>query len=165
MKFLILTLLLMTSLFAIAQDGKARTVKKTFNRSTSISQYIDAPPSTVWSLLTNVKDYSRWNSTIISIEGKIQEGEKIKLKSTLDLNRTFKLKVKKLIKDKKLVWGDRLGTRTYILEKSHLGTKFSMTETIGGLMFPLFAKKIPSFDGSFEQFTLDLKREAEKFTN
>jgi len=37
-----------------------------------------------------------------------------------------------------------------------------MREKIGGPMFPLFAKMIPPFDASFEQFAADLKAEAEK---
>ena len=40
-----------------------------------------------------------------------------------------------------------------------------MTEKIGGLIFPLFANKIPSFDKTFEQFTADLKKEAESIAN
>lgn len=42
---------------------------------------------------------------------------------------------------------------------------FSMSEKIGGLMFPLYAKMIPPFDQSFEQFATDLKNEAEKIMN
>lgn len=38
---------------------------------------------------------------------------------------------------------------------------FSMTEKIGGLMFPMYAKYIPPFDKSFEQFAGDLKKESE----
>lgn len=145
----------------MTQNGKAVTVKKTFSRSTTISQKIDADASIIWALLTNASDYARWNSTIVSIDGKIQKGEKIKLKSTLDPSRTFKLKVKEMISDQKLVWGDAMGERTYTLEKSTDGTLFTMTEKIGGLFFPLFANKIPSFDESFEQFAGDLKKESE----
>ena len=112
-------------------------------------------------MLTNASDFSRWNSTVISIEGNINQGEKIKLKSTLDPSRTFKLKVKEMIPNQKMVWGDAMGKRTYTLEQKGNSTIFSMTEKIGGLMFPLFAKKIPPFDESFEQFTADLKKEAE----
>lgn len=63
--------------------------------------------------------------------------------------------------NEKLVWGDALGERVYTLTKNHNGVLFNMTEKIGGLMFPLFAKKIPSFDASFEQFAADLKKAAE----
>lgn len=161
MKYFFTIIMLMTSFAAMAQNGKATTVKKTFNRTTTISQVINADPSIVWALLTNGTDFSRWNSTIVSIEGDIQKGEKIKLKSTLDPSRTFKLKVKEMVPDQTLIWGDAMGKRTYTLEKSDSGTLFKMEEKIGGFMFPLFANKIPSFDESFEQFTADLKKEAE----
>ena len=36
-----------------------------------------------------------------------------------------------------------------------------MSEKIGGPIFPLFSKYIPSFDNAFEQFAADLKKEAE----
>ena len=39
-----------------------------------------------------------------------------------------------------------------------------MSEKIGGPVFPLFAKMIPPFDRSFEQFASDLKKEAEAIT-
>ena len=63
---------------------------------------------------------------------------------------------------KKLVWGDAMGKRTYMLTKNQNGSvTFSMDEKIGGPMFPLFAKMIPSFDASFDRFAADLKKEAE----
>lgn len=151
----------MTNLSAIAQNGKAITIKKTFNRATTISQVIDAPVGTIWALLVNSTDYPRWNSTVISIEGTIEKGEKIKLISTLDSSRTFKLKVKDIEPNQKLVWGDAMGERTFTLQKDGEKTLFTMHEKIGGLMFPLFANKIPSFDASFEQFVIDIKEEAE----
>ena len=161
MKIIITIFMLMTSFTAMAQDGKANTVKNTFNRKTTVSTSINADASIVWALLTNASDFSRWNSTIVSIEGEIQKGEKIRLKSTLDPGRTFKLKIKEVVPEQKLVWGDALGKRTYSLEKQGDSTLFTMAEKIGGLMFPLFAKKIPPFDESFEQFASDLKKEAE----
>lgn len=156
-----LLLLVMTNTNTMAQNGKATTIKKTFSRTTSISQLIDADAKTIWDALVNASDYPNWNSTVISIEGNIAEGEKIKLKSTLDPSRTFKLKVKEFIPQEKLVWGDAMGKRTYTLTRKGQATVFSMTEKIGGLMFPLFASKIPSFDESFEQFVADLKKKAE----
>jgi uncharacterized protein YndB with AHSA1/START domain len=155
----------MTSLGVNAQNGKASTTKKTFSRTTSITETIDAPASVIWAMLTNADDFEKWNTTVVSLEGEIKEGEKIKLVSTLDTSRTFKLKVKEMIPEQKLVWGDGLGKRTYTLEAKGSSTQFSMTEKIGGVMFPLFASKIPSFDTSFEQFVKDLKQEAEARAN
>jgi uncharacterized protein YndB with AHSA1/START domain len=159
---LIIFVIMATTTYSTAQDGKAVTVKKTFSRQTSVSNIIKANPATIWALLTNASDMARWNSTLISVEGDIKVGEKIKLKSKLDPNRTFKLKVKELIPEKRLVWGDGQGSRVYTLTNNGNGTvTFLMDEKIGGLMFPLYAKMIPPFDASFEQMAADLKREAE----
>jgi hypothetical protein len=143
-------------------DGKATTIKKTFSRTTSVSIDIQADPKTIWGLLTNASNYPKWNSTVLSIEGKIALGEKIQLRSYLDPKRIFKLFVKEFETDKHLAWGDSLGKRVYSLSPTGNGqTNFSMNEKIGGPIFPLFAKMIPSFDESFEKFAADLKKEAE----
>lgn len=145
-----------------AQTGKASTIKKTFSRETMVSTTIHASPTIVWNLLTTASDFPRWNSTIISLEGNIQEGEKIQLKSTLDEKRTFKLRVKEMVTEKRLVWGDGKGSRVYTLDPNGDGSlTFSMSEKIGGMMFPMYGKFIPPFDESFEQFAADLKKEAE----
>ena len=162
MKSFITILLLMTTLIVNGQDGKATTIKKTFNRQTTVSITINADASIIWSLLTNAADFARWNSTILSIEGEIKLKEKIRLKSTLDPNRTFKIKVKEMAPEQKMVWGDGLGKRTYTLDKKGEHTiQFTMHEKMGSLFFPLFANKIPPFDEAFEQFAADLKKEAE----
>ena len=147
---------------ATAREGKATTTKKIFSRETSVSTTIDAEPAIVWALLTHASDFPRWNSTITSLEGEIREGGSLELKSILDAKRTFKLKVKEFVPEKRLVWGDSLGSRVYTLTRDDRGsTIFSMTEKIGGPLFPLFANSIPSFDETFGRFAADLKREAE----
>lgn len=144
------------------QLGKAVTIKNTFNRSTEVTEDINADASTIYSLLTNAKEIPNWNSTVISLEGNYKVGETIKLVSYLDPNRTFKIKVKELIANKKIVLGDMMGTRIFTLKPNGKGgTTFNMYEKIGGLMFPLFANKIPSFDESFERYAADLKQKAE----
>ncbi|HSY76925.1 MAG TPA: SRPBCC domain-containing protein [Bacteroidia bacterium] len=144
----------------------ATTVKTTFSRETSVSADIKADAAIVWALLTKASDYPRWNSTVTSLEGSIVLGETIKLKSILDAKRTFKLKVKEFEPEKKLVWGDGQGNRVYTITKNENGVvKFSMVEKIGGLMFPMYAKMIPPFDQSFDQFAADLKKESETIMN
>ena len=156
----------MTTINLSAQDGIASTTKKTFSRETSIKIEIKSNLSIVWMLLTNASDFSRWNSTITSIEGEISKGKKIRLKSTLDEKRIFKLKIKEFETEKRMVWGDGKGNRIYSISKNIDNTiTFSMTEKIGGLMFPMYAKYIPPFDESFEQFGSDLRKEAELIYN
>lgn len=140
---------------------KAVTARTMFSRETTVGVEIEAEASIVWALLTRTADYPRWNSTVVSIKGDIREGETIELKSTLDEKRTFKLKVKEVAPEKRLVWGDAMGNRVYALEKAGSKVRFTMTEKIGGPLFPLFAGMIPSFDESFEKFAADLKKEAE----
>lgn len=162
MKYLLSTLFIMTTLTAMAQNGKATTIKNTFNRQTSVSIDINADAAIVWTLLTNASDYERWNSTIVSLEGEIEVGKKIKLVSTLDPKRTFKIKIKEMTPESAMRWGDSQGNRIFTIEKTGTNSvRFSMDEKIGGLMFPLYAKHIPPFDESFEQFAADLKKEAE----
>lgn len=149
----------------IKSNGVAQTTKKTFSRETGVSIDIHADASILWVLLTNASDYPRWNSTVISIEGEIKKGEKIKLKSILDPKRVFQLSVKAYQPEKKLVWGDAMGQREYLLTSNANGTtNFSMIEKIGGPLFPLFSKMIPTFDASFEVFAKDLKTEAEQIS-
>ena len=166
MKSIITILTIMTAINSMAQDGKASTIKKTFSRQTSVSIDIKADAAIIWALLTNASDFARWNSTIISIEGNIEKGQKIKLKSTLAPKRTFKMKVRELEVEKRMVWGDGKGERLFTTTKNQSGgLTFSMTEKMGGLMFPMYSKHIPPFDESFEQFAADLKKEAELIQN
>lgn len=56
-----------------------------------------------------------------------------------------------------------MGTRTFTLTSMSDGqTRFQMSEVNGGPIFALFAKLIPPFDESFNQFVSDLKAVAEK---
>lgn len=144
------------------REGKATTTRKTFSRETSVSTTIFADPAIVWALLTHASDFPRWNSTVTSMKGEIREGGTVDLKSILDEKRTFKLKVKEFVPEKRLVWGDTMGTRVYTLDKVRAGeVRFMMWEKIGGPLFPLFAGSIPSFDETFERYAADLKKEAE----
>jgi uncharacterized protein YndB with AHSA1/START domain len=145
------------------QPGRATTSRTPFSRQTSVNIDIRANAATVWRLLTNASQFPKWNSTVISIDGKIAPGETIKLKSVLDAKRVFKLKIKEFEPNRRLVWGDGQGSRVYSIKDNNNGTiTFSMSEKIGGLIFPLYAKMIPPFDNSFEQFARDLKKESEK---
>jgi uncharacterized protein YndB with AHSA1/START domain len=141
---------------------KATTTRRFFSRETEVAVDIAADADAVWSLLTSARDYPSWNSTVVSIEGDIARGNTIRLTSTLDPKRTFKLSVKQFDPPERLVWGDAMGTRTYrITPKGPGSVTFSMHEKIGGPVFPLFAGMIPSFDASFDTFAADLKKKAE----
>jgi hypothetical protein len=143
-------------------NQKAHTTKKIFSRETSVSLHIGATPEKIWNILVDVQVYKNWNSTLISIEGEIREGGQIRIVPKINPNRTFSLKIKEFAPFTKIVSGDAMGCRTFLLESVDGGTQFTMTEKIGGPAFPLFAKMIPSFDESFDAYATDLKVEAER---
>ncbi|MFD4420958.1 SRPBCC domain-containing protein [Agromyces sp. NPDC058484] len=144
-----------------APDGVASTSRTTFSRSTRIARHIDADAATVWRLLTTAAGWPRWNSTVVSLDGQIAPGSRIKLVSTLAPSRTFRLKVKEFEPNARLTFGDAMSTHTYSLSGDAGGTRVEVVERIGGPLYPFVARMIPPFDENFEQFTADLKRAAE----
>lgn len=148
-------------------DGKAKTMKTTFSTETAVSTEIEASPEVIWALLTNASDYVRWNSTLISMEGSIREGESIKLEPTVNPGKTFKIKIAEVVPGKSMQWVSGTapffkGVRHFSLQTRGDGkTRFSMSEKIKGLMYPMAAGQLPDFTAPFEQFAADLKSEAE----
>ncbi len=146
-----------------ASMQRASTVKKAFSRTTSVTIDIAASSERIWTLLTTAESYTSWNSTIVELTGTIALDQRIVLRSTLAPNRKFKLKIQEFKPHTRLAWGDAMGKRTFELSPQPNGvTRFTMSETIGGPLFPLFAGMIPPFDESFNQFAADLKMAADK---
>jgi hypothetical protein len=58
------------------------------------------------------------------MKGEIREGGTVELKSVLDDKRTFTLKVKEFVSEKRLVWGDATGSRVYTLVRGDGGSIF-----------------------------------------
>ncbi|MFN8574492.1 MAG: SRPBCC domain-containing protein [Gemmatimonadaceae bacterium] len=139
----------------------AQTQRRLFSRETEVRIDIEASPERVWALLVKGADYPTWTSTVLSIAGEIGPGQRIELKSSLAPTRTFKLTIQEFSPPWRLVWGDAMGRRTYQMHSRGAGTTFVMHERIGGPLFPLFARLIPPFDASFDQFARDLKARAE----
>lgn len=134
----------------------------------SVRRTIDAPAETVWELLADAERYTDWNPTIVSLHGKIAEGEEIRLVSTVNPKRAFKLTVAEVAPPRRMVWADGMplglfkGVRTFRLDSGDGGrTEFSMEESYSGLLEPLISRSIPDMSESFEQFADGLKKAAE----
>jgi len=52
--------------------------KNTFSMTCRVEAKIHTKAEVIWALLTDAKGFSRWNSTITSIDGIIREGERIR---------------------------------------------------------------------------------------
>ena len=151
----------------IAINGRANKTKSAFRMEYSIGINIKATADKVWAIMTNAADFPRWNSTVKSIEGRIASGETIKLVAVISPTRTFNLNIIEFIPEKKMVWSDGnamfKGVRTYtVTPKPDGSTDFTMSEEYTGLMMPMIAGSLPDFIPTFEQYTSDLKKEAER---
>jgi hypothetical protein len=140
--------------------------KSTFRQSVRVDVDIKATPEKVWSLLTNVADTPRWNSTVTQIDGRVALGGRLTIKVPIS-TRTFKVKVDRLEPHTRLVWSDGnavfRGVRTYTLTPKGGGsTAFSMEEVFTGFLLPLIGLSLPDFKPVFEQYAADLKKEAER---
>jgi hypothetical protein len=129
---------------------------------------ISAPPDQVWARLADAASYPQWNPTVVKIDGTIALGQTIKLVSTLDPKRTFKLKVAELDAPRRMVWSSGMplglftGRRTFTLTpRADGGTDFAMEEVFSGPMAPMITRAIPDMTESFGQFAAALKAAAE----
>lgn len=134
----------------------------------TVTRDIQAPPQVVWDLLTDPSSYRDWNPAVLSIEGAMSPGSKIKLVSIASPQRSFSLTVTSMQAPVRMVWSDGMplglfrGVRTYRLGPVRAGTTFSMTEEFSGPLAGLIAKSIPDLTDSFDQFADGLQAAAER---
>lgn len=137
--------------------------------SYEVTRIIAASPERIWAVLTNADEYPRWNPAVVSLEGPIAVGQKLRLVSIVNPKRTFTPKVVELDAPGRMVWADGMplglfkGERTYTLTPDGSGqTRFHMREAFKGLLAGLITKSIPDMNDSFAQFADGLKTEAER---
>ena len=133
----------------------------------SVTRAINAPATRVWDVLTDAATFADWNDSIISFEGPIEQGNKVKLVSVVNPKRSFSLLVSTLQPPTKMVWEDGMplglfkGVRTYEVREAGDGSEFSMVEEYLGPLAGLITKMIPDLTESFDLFADSLKRTAE----
>jgi uncharacterized protein YndB with AHSA1/START domain len=145
----------------------AHTIDRTFRRTTSVRIEIATNPDAVWALLTDAARFPEWNSTVTSLEGSIERGERLALKVPLAPKRTFRPKVVELVANERMVWAEGFapmfrGVRTFTVTATDRNTtEFTMTEVLSGAMLPMIRKSLPDFAPAFTTYAADLKRAAE----
>lgn len=128
---------------------------------------IQSPASGIWKLLTDAKNFPRWNSTVTAIEGEIRDGGRIRV-HVPGTERTFRPTISDFLADARMTWTGGFaplfkGVRTFQLTPQPGGsTTFVMQERFSGLMLPLVKRALPDFGPVFERYASDLKREAER---
>ena len=138
-----------------------------FSLACRVEVNIQADAERVWHLLTDAPGFSRWNSTVTSVEGEIREGERLRL-HVPGTDRTFTPEVSEVVANEHMAWTGGFapvfkGVRVFDLKAREDGsTDFAMEERFSGLMLPLVKGSLPDFGPVFERYALDLKRESEQ---
>lgn len=115
---------------------------------------IDAPADVVWGILTDLPAYPQWNPFIVSAEGPVEVGAKLRnrLEPPGGKAMTFSPQVTVVDANRKFEWLGRLGLpgvfdgrHIFELEPAGSGTRFIQREEFSGILVPLFAR---SLDGA-----------------
>ena len=128
---------------------------------------IEAPPETVWAIITDAPSYPQWDSGVRQVEGTIAPGEKIKVVSEANPGRVFPVKVTGFEPARSMTWSGGMppglfkGVRTFTLTPQDGGTRFTMREEYSGPLLGLIWRSMPDLGPSFEQFARGLKARAE----
>jgi len=137
-----------------------------FSMSCGVEVKIRADAERIWSILTDAKNFPRWNSTITWIEGEIRDGERLRL-HVPGTDPTFTPLVSDVVPKQRMVWTGGVapifkGVRTFELKPRDDGSiDFAMQERFSGLLLPLAKGSMPDFGPVFTRFANDLKHEAE----
>ena len=149
------------------QTARITRSRGVLSMSCRVELPVRAPASTLWRLLTNAKDIPQWNSTVTSVEGRIREGERLRVRVP-GTDRVFTPRVSDVVPDHRMTWTGGFspvfkGVRTFELRSDPDGaTDFVMEERFSGLMLPLVKRSMPDFGPVFERYASDLKHEAER---
>ena len=135
----------------------------------SVSRKIRAAPEAVWALITDGPAYPEWNPAVLTLSGKIADGERIELVSIVNPDRKFQLNVGSVEPPRSMVWWDGMplglfkGVRTFVISPTgDSACEFHMEEVYSGLLAPLITRSIPDMTESFEVFGDAVKAEAER---
>ena len=119
-------------------------------------------------VVADVDGYPDWDPGMITVEGPIALGEKVKFFTKFNPDRAFAVKVTAFEPGRRMVFtgGMPLGLfkseRTHTLTANADGTTaFHTQELFSGPLLPLFGRNIPDLTEIFERFVAGLKARAE----
>jgi hypothetical protein len=130
---------------------------------------IDAPPSQVWAVLTDLAAYPEWNPLFPQASGQIAVGQRLTLASRPAAGRTMTIRPKLLAvhPGAELRWVSSLpgvigGEHSFTLTPVGDGTRLVQSETFRGLLVPLSGKTIAAAEADFAALNRALKRRVEE---
>jgi hypothetical protein len=129
---------------------------------------IAASPGAVWSVLADGGTWPSWDSGVDAVEGTIEPGQTIKIRSQAAPGRAFPVKVTRFEPPAHLRFSGGMplglfrGVRTYEVSPGADGqVTFRMREEYTGPLLPLIWRSLPDLGPSFQQFARGLKQRVE----
>jgi hypothetical protein len=131
---------------------------------------IDAPPETVWAVLTDGASYREWNPEIVGVDGPIAEGARIAAHVRLGDGdvREVPQRVTTLAAPTRMEWkgglplGLFVGHRTFTVQRVGDKTEFCMHLRMSGPLSPLILNSVGDRQPEIDAFSAALKRRAER---
>jgi hypothetical protein len=138
-------------------------------KTMSATIQIDAPPMTVWAVLTDLSRYPEWNPLFPEGSGEVAAGKRIRLRSVHPASgrmMTVKPKIVTAEPGAELRWTSSLpgiisGEHSFTLSPAGGGTRLVQSESFRGLLVPFSGKTFARSDASFRALNEALKKRAE----
>lgn len=130
--------------------------------------FIEAPPETVWTLLTDPAEHEAWNRDMRRVEGRFVEGGRLRLTMGTPSGGEITFRPRVLVAEpgRELRWLGRLGPprlfdgeHYFLLAPEHGGTRLVQGEHFRGVL--LWLIDVECFRAVFERANEALKRRAE----
>jgi len=142
-----------------------------FSRTIDTWIDIEASPDRIWEVLVDFPKWSMWNSFIPLVEGKLEEGQTLKIQVCPPGLKpmTFEPKIFSLIENKEIIWGGSFlgivyrGEHLFLLEPlSDNQTRFRQIERFRGPMVLLMGSMIKKTEKGYHQMNNLLKKRVEE---
>jgi hypothetical protein len=137
-------------------------------RTVSSAIDIDAPPSKVWAVLTDLAAYPEWNKLFPQASGQIEVGRRLTLATRPTVGRAMTIRPKLLVVQPgaELRWvasvpGIIGGEHSFVLTAVGGGTRLVQSETFRGLLVPLAGKTITAIEADYAALNRALKQRVE----
>ena len=142
-----------------------------FSRTIDTWIDIEASPDRIWEVLVDFPKWGKWNSFIPLVEGKLEEGQTLKIQVCPPGLKpmTFEPKIFSLIENKEIIWGGSFlgivyrGEHLFLLEPlSDNRTRFRQIERFNGPMVLLMGSMIKKTEKGYHQMNNLLKKRVEE---
>jgi len=136
-------------------------------KTASATIQIDAPPMTVWSVLTDLDRYGEWNPLFPAASGQVAPGNRITLKSVRNGRAmTVRPRIVAAEPGAELRWDSSLpgiigGEHSYTLTPAGGGTRLVQSESFRGLLVPFAGEAVAGAQVGFQRVNAALRQRAE----